>query len=134
MTAGQKQVLVLKLPGVNHGLHPLALLHLKDVDNVGALGGLAALGDLVALLAVDLAGVGEEEEVVVGGGGEHVHHAVLLPGGDALLAHAALGLGRILADRGTLDTVDFFFLRVAAHPFFSFASVFSDSPRRRLIS
>ncbi len=39
----------------------------------------------------------------MGGGGEHVHHGVLVPGGDALLAHAALALGRILADGGALD-------------------------------
>ena len=78
-------------------------LHLENVDDVGALGGLAALGDLVALLPVHLAGVGEEEQVVVGGGGKHVHHAVLVPGGDTFAALAALGLGRVLAHRGTLD-------------------------------
>ena len=89
--------------GMDHGLDPLVLLHGQDVHDVGALGGLAALGDLVALLAVDLAGIGEEQDVVVGGGGEHVHHAVLVPGGDALLAHAALGLGGVLADGGALD-------------------------------
>ena len=39
----------------------------------------------------------------MGGGGEHIHHGVLLPGGDALLAHTALGLGGVLAHRGALD-------------------------------
>ena len=39
-------------------LDPLPLLHLQDVDDVGASGGLAALRDLVALLAVDLAVIG----------------------------------------------------------------------------
>ena len=88
---------------MDHGLDPLALLHLEDIDDVGALGGLAGLGDLVTLLPVDLAGVGEEEDIVVGGGGEHFGHGVLLPGGDALLAHAALGLGGVLAGRCPLD-------------------------------
>ena len=37
------------------------------------------------------------------GGGEHVRHRVLLPGGDALFPHAALGLGGVLADGGPLD-------------------------------
>ena len=55
---------------MEHGLDPLPLLHLQDVDDVGASGGLAALRDLVALLAVDLAGIGKEQEIVVGGGGE----------------------------------------------------------------
>ena len=54
-------------------------------------------GNLIALLPVDLARVGKEEDIVVGGGGEHVHHVVLLPGGDPLLAHAALGLGGVLS-------------------------------------
>ena len=39
----------------------------------------------------------------MGGGGEHLRHGVLLPGGDALLAHASLGLGRVLTDRRPLD-------------------------------
>src|SRR5699024_3782399 len=95
--------LLVHAPDVEHGLHPLALLHLQDVDDIGALGGLAGFGDLVALLAVDLAGVGEEEQVVVGGGGEHVHHIVLLPGGDAPAALAALALGGVFTDRGALD-------------------------------
>ena len=88
---------------MDHGLDLLALLHLENVDDVGALGGLTALGDLVALLPVHLAGVGEEEQVVMGGGGKHVHHAVLVPGGDALAALAALGLSGVLAHRGALD-------------------------------
>ena len=67
------------------------------------LGSLAALRDLVALLAVDLAGIGEEQEIVVGGGGEHIHHGILVTGGDTLLAHAALALGGVLADGGALD-------------------------------
>ena len=99
----QIQLLLGKVPEVDHGLDPLPRLHLEDVHDVGALGGLAALGDLIALLAIDLARVGEEEQIVVGGGGEHVHHIVLLPGGDALAALAALGLGGILADGGALD-------------------------------
>ena len=37
------------------------------------------------------------------GGGKHIHHIVLLPGGDALFAHAALGLCGVLAGRGALD-------------------------------
>ena len=91
------------LPIVEHSLDPLSLLHLEDVDDVGPLGGFAGDGNLIALLPVDLSGVREEEDIVVGGGGEPVHHIVLLPGGDALLAHAALGLGGVLADGGSLD-------------------------------
>ena len=39
----------------------------------------------------------------MGRSGKHIHHRILFPGGDALLAHAALGLGGILADGGALD-------------------------------
>ena len=88
---------------MDHGLHPFALLHLQNIHDIGALGGLAALGDLVALLAVHLAGVREEKDVVVGGGGEHIHHIVLLTGGDTLAALSALTLGGIFADGGALD-------------------------------
>ena len=88
---------------MEHGLDLLPGLHLNDIDHVDALGGLAALGDLIALLPVDLAGVGEEEDVVMGGRGEHRHHLVLLPGGHPLLAHAALALGGVLADGGALN-------------------------------
>ena len=104
--AGGHEEVQLALPGlpvVEHGLDPLPLLHLQDVDDVGASGGLAALRDLVALLAVDLAGIGKEQEIVVGGGGEHIHHGVLVTGGDALLTHAALALGGVLTDGGALD-------------------------------
>ena len=88
---------------MKHGLHPFALLHLENIDDVGTLGSLTGDGDLIALLPVDLSAIGEEEEIVMGGGGEDIRHIVLIPGGDALLAHAALGLGRILADGGALD-------------------------------
>ena len=88
---------------MEHGLHPLVGLDLDAVHQGDAFRRLAALGNLIALLAVHLAGVGEEQQIIVGGGGEHVHDAVLVPGGDALLAHAALALGGVLADGGTLD-------------------------------
>ena len=88
---------------MDHRLHALARLHLDDVDDVCALGSLAALGDLIALLAVHLAGIGEEEDIVVGRGGEHVDHRVLVAGGDALLAHAALTLRGVLARARALD-------------------------------
>ena len=88
---------------MQHGLNALALLHLQDVDNIGTLGSLTALRDLISLLAVHLAGVGKEEDIVVGRGGKHIHHVVLVTGGDALLAHTALGLSGILADRRALD-------------------------------
>ena len=88
---------------MDHRLHALAGLHLNDVDDVRALGGLAALGDLIALLAVYLAGIGEEEDIVVGRGGENVHHAVLFARGDALFAHAALTLRGVLARARALD-------------------------------
>ena len=39
----------------------------------------------------------------MGGGGEHIHHCILLPGGDALFAHTALALGGIFADGSALD-------------------------------
>ena len=39
----------------------------------------------------------------MGRGSEHIHHRVLLPGGNALFTHAALGLGGILAHRRPLD-------------------------------
>ena len=39
----------------------------------------------------------------MGGRREHRHHLVLLPGGHALLAHAALALGGVFADGGALD-------------------------------
>ena len=102
---GHEEVLLLLrlLTEVQHRLHALARLDLNDVHDVHALGRLAALGDLIALLAVDLARVGEEEDIVVRRGGEHVDHRVLLAGGDALLAHAALTLGGILARGGALD-------------------------------
>ena len=66
----QVQLLLGLLPEVEHGLHPLPRLHLKNVDDVDALGGLAALRDLIALLAVAAAAVGEEEDVVMGRGGK----------------------------------------------------------------
>ena len=95
--------LLLHLLHVEHDLYPLAALHLEDVDDVGALGRLARLGNLVALLLIHLALVGEEQDLVVGGGGKDALHHVLLPGGDALLAHAALGLGGVLAGGGALE-------------------------------
>src|SRR5699024_11048205 len=75
------QVAVLggEVPGVNHLGDPLVPVHLEDVDNVGAPGGAARLGNLIALLAEHPALVGEEENPVVGGGGEHGVHVVLLP-------------------------------------------------------
>ena len=88
---------------MEHGLYALARLHLNDVDDVHTLGGLAAFRDLIALLAVDLAGVGKEQNIVVGRRGEHVHHRVLLTGGDALLAHAALTLSGVFGHRRALD-------------------------------
>ena len=88
---------------MDHRLHALACLHLNDVDDVRALGGLAALGNLIALLAVHLAGVREEENIVMGRGGEHVDHRVLVAGGDALLAHATLTLRGVLARARALD-------------------------------
>ena len=100
---GEVELFVALFAEVEHGLHALSGLDLDDVDDVRALSGLTALGDLIALLAVDLAGVGEEEDIVVRGGGEHVHDGVLLAGGDALLAHAALALRGILAHAGALD-------------------------------
>ena len=99
----QVQLLVGLLPEVEHGLYPLARLHLQDVDDIGTLGGLAALRDLIALLAVDLAGVSKEQDIVVGRRGEHVHYGVLLTGCDALFTHTALALGSVLADRRALD-------------------------------
>ena len=90
-------------PVVDHGLYPLVGLDLEDIHQRGALGGLAGFGDLIALLAVDLAGIGKEHDEIMGGGGKHVADVVLVAGGDALLAHAALGLGRVFADRRALD-------------------------------
>ena len=97
------QLLLLPFPVVEHRLNPLPLLHLEDVDHIGALGGLAAFGDLIALLPVNLTSVGKKQDMVVGGGGEHIHHVVLLPGGNALFAHAPFTLDCILAYRGALD-------------------------------
>ena len=88
---------------MDHGLYPLVGLDLQNVHQRGALGGLAGFGDLIALLPVDLAGIGEEQNEIMGGGGEHVADVVLVTGGDALLAHAALGLGGVLAGGGALD-------------------------------
>ena len=88
---------------MEHGLHLFPGLHLNDIDHVDTLGGLAALWNLIALLAVDLASVGEEENIVMGGGGEHGHHLVLLPGGHTLLAHAALALSGVFTDGSALD-------------------------------
>src|SRR5699024_8408323 len=81
----------------------LPALHRQDVDDVGASGCAAGLGDLIPLLPVDPAGVGEEEDIVVGGGGKDRCDIVLLPGGHALLPHAPLALGGILAGAGALD-------------------------------
>ena len=99
----QIELLLAGLPVVKHGLHPLTLLDLQNVDEVGALGGLAGLGDLIALLPVDFTGIGKEQDMIVGRSGKHIHHRILFPGGDALFAHAALGLSGILADGGPLD-------------------------------
>ena len=88
---------------MKHGLHPLTLLDLQNVDEVGTLGSLAGFGNLIALLPVDLAGIGKEQDMIVGRSGKHIHHRILFPGGDALLAHAALGLSGILADGSPLD-------------------------------
>ena len=80
-----------ELAQVDHGGDLLVGLHRQDVDDVGALGGAAGLGDLIALFPVDPALVGEEEDIVVGGGGEHgLHHVLLFQGlgGDALTAPA----------------------------------------------
>ena len=99
----QIELLLAGLPVMEHGLHPLTLLDLQNVDEVGTLGGLARLGDLIALLPVDFTGIGKEQDMIVGRSGKHIHHRILFPGGDALLAHAALGLGGILADGGALD-------------------------------
>src|SRR5699024_12147209 len=73
------------------------------VADVGAPGGLTGGGDLVALLPIGPAGVGEEQDVVVGGGGEHGAHAVLLLGGHGLVALAAPALLAVLAGGGPLD-------------------------------
>ena len=93
----------LHVPGVDHGAHRLPGLHRQDVDDVGAPGGLSGGGDLVALLPVGPAGVGEEQDVVVCGGGEHGAHAVLLLGGHGLVALAAPTLLAVLAGGGPLD-------------------------------
>ena len=99
----QIELLLAGLPVMEHGLHPLTLLDLQNVDEVGTLGGLARLGDLIALLPVDFTGIGKEQDMIVGRSGKHIHHRILFPGGDALLAHAALGLSGILADGSPLD-------------------------------
>ena len=88
---------------MKHGLHPLTLLDLQNVDEVDALGGLAGFGDLIPLLPVDFTGIGKEQDMIVSRSGKHIHHRILFPGGDALLAHAALGLSGILADGSPLD-------------------------------
>ena len=99
----QIELVLAGLPVVKHGLHPLTLLDLQNVDEVCSLGGLAGFGDLITLLPVDLAGIGKEQDMIVGRSGKHIHHRILFPGGDALLAHAALGLSGILADGSPLD-------------------------------
>ena len=103
-THGVDLVLVgIALTEVEHGLYPLVRLDLQDVDQGDTTGGTTALGDLIALLAVDLARIGEEEDTVVGRGGEHVADIVLVAGGDALLTLSALALSGIFADRGALN-------------------------------
>src|SRR5699024_3114757 len=98
------QVAILgEVPQVDHGGDLLVGLDGQDVHQVGALGGAAGLGDLVALLPVNPALVGEEEDEVMGGGGEHRVHVVLLfgcHGGDALAAPA---LGLVGGGGGALD-------------------------------
>ena len=95
--------LVVDRAGVDDGLDLFAGLDLQDIHEVRALGGLAGLGDVIALLAEDTAGVGEEEQIVVRRGREDIDDGVLLAGRDALLAHAAAALGVILAQRRALD-------------------------------
>ena len=89
--------------GMDNRLHALPGLHGQNIHHGGPLGGLARLRNLVALLAVDLPGVGEEENKVVRGRREHVRYYVLLAGRDSAPPHAAARLPRVLADGRPLD-------------------------------
>ena len=99
----QEQIRIVQRSCVNDRLNFLSLLHRKHVDNIGPLGRLAGLRYLIAFLPIDPAGVGEEEQIIVGRRGEHIRHIILVPGGDALAALSALGLGGVLTGGGPLD-------------------------------
>ena len=83
--------------------HFLACLQRQDIDDIGALGGTACLGDQITLLAVNLTGIGKEQNVIVGRSGKHSGDHVLVAGGHSLHALTAAALGRILAGRCALD-------------------------------
>ena len=98
------QIAVLgEFPQVDHGGDLFILLDGQHIDQVGAPGGAARLGDLIALFAVDPALVGEKEDEIVGGGGEHGVHIVLLLGGHGGNALAAPALGLVGGGGGALD-------------------------------
>ena len=97
---------LLHTPAPDHGadlLGAVAGFNLDEVDDIGAPGVSARLGDGIALLDEHPALAGEEEDIVMGGGGEHGLHIVLLLGGHGPDALAATALRAVLADGQALD-------------------------------
>ena len=85
------------------GSHSLAGLERQDIHNIRALCGSACLGNLIALLTVDLAEACEEEDIIVRGCGEDALGEVLFL--ERLPGHAAAAalLGAIGRGRDALD-------------------------------
>ena len=87
----------------NTGGNGLAGLERQDVHDICTLGGPACLGNLIALLTVDLAEACEEEDIIVRGCGEDALGEVLFL--ERLPGHAAAAalLGAIGRGRDALD-------------------------------
>ena len=85
------------------GSHGLAGLEGQDIHDICTLGGSACLGNLIALLTVDLAEAREEEDIIMRGCREDALGEVLFL--ERLAGHAAAAalLGAIGRRRDTLD-------------------------------
>ena len=99
----EHEVIVVKFVDGNTGGNGLAWLEGQDVHDICTLGGSARLGNLIALLTVDLAVAREEENIIVRGCGEDALGEVLFL--ERLPGHAAAAalLGAIGRGRDALD-------------------------------
>ena len=99
----EHEVIFVKFVDGDTGSHGLAGLERQDIHNIRALCGSACLGNLIALLAVDLAEAREEEDIIVRRCGEDALGEVLFL--ERLAGHAAATalLGAIGRRRDTLD-------------------------------
>ena len=99
----EHEIIVVKFVDGDTGSHGLAGLEGQDVHDICTLGGPACLGNLIALLTVDLAEAREEENIIVRGCGEDALGEVLFL--ERLPGHAAAAalLGAIGRRRDALD-------------------------------